>query len=90
MSSLANKLSLESLGYRAMGVDVTEDELIVFLEDGREFRTPIEFFPKLARSSMEVRRNHRLIGPGVGIEWPDLDEHLSIKGIVLGLPVIDW
>lgn len=90
MNSLANKISLDSLDYRAIRVEVTENELIVFLEDGREIKTPIEFFPKLARAEMTVRKNYRLIGPGIGIEWPDLDEHLSVRGIVLGNHVVDW
>jgi len=87
MSSTAKTLEFD---FRAVNIEVTEDQLIVYLEDGREIRTPIDFFPKLLRASKEVRQNFRLIGPGIGIEWPDLDEHLSIEGIALGRKVIDW
>ena len=87
MNSSAQKIEYN---FRATKVQVTDDQLIVLLEDGREIRTPIEYFPKLARADMKTRKNLRIMGPGVGIEWPDLDEHLSVEGIVLGRPVVDW
>jgi len=87
MNSTAKNLELD---FRAVKVEVTEDQLIVYLEDGREIRTPLDFFPKLLRANDKERQNFRLIGPGIGIEWPDLDEHLSTEGIALGRKVIDW
>ena len=87
MSSTAEKSEFD---FRAVGVEVTEDQLVVTLEDGREIRSPLEFYPKLAKASLKARTNFRLIGPGIGIEWPDLDEHLSIEGIVLGRPPVNW
>ena len=75
---------------RAVNLIFSNDQLCVHLEDGREVRTPIEFFPKLAHADSKVRNNFRIFGQSTGIEWPDLNEHLSVEGIVLGKPVANW
>jgi Protein of unknown function (DUF2442) len=60
-----------------------EDEVLqVFLSDGREIRVPLEWFPKLRDASPEERAHWRLIGKGIGIHWPDLDEDLSLEGLL--------
>lgn len=68
----------------AEAVDVTfdKDMLQVRLSDGREVRVPLEWFPKLRDASAEERANWRLIGKGVGIHWPDIDEDLSVSGLL--------
>ncbi len=68
----------------AMAVDVTfdRDMLQVRLSDGREVRVPLEWFPKLRDATPEQRSNWRLIGKGVGIHWPDIDEDLSVSGLL--------
>ena len=67
-----------------VAVDVTfdKDVLQVRLSDGREVRVPLEWFPKLRDASVEQRANWRLIGNGVGIHWPDIDEDLSVSGLL--------
>jgi hypothetical protein len=62
---------------RATKLEFVDDQLCLYLEDGREIRTPVEFFPKLAHADPRVRNNFRIFGQGTGIEWPDLNEHLS-------------
>lgn len=52
---------------------------------GRSLSVPIEWFPRLRDATPEQRNHCRLIGPGTGIHWPDLDEDISIAGL-LGLP----
>ncbi len=68
----------------ALAVDVAFDRemLQVRLSDGREVRVPLEWFPKLRDASAEQRSNWRLVGKGVGIHWPDLDEDLSVAGLM--------
>ncbi len=83
MNSLA-KNKIENLEYRATGLYFTEDCLCLLLSDGREIRVPFEFYPKLKKASKQQRENFEIIGLGTGIHWPDLDEDLSVKGIVLG------
>ena len=87
MSSTAEKSEFD---FRAIRVELTDDQLCVTLNDGREIRNPLEFYPKLARAEKKIRNNFRLMAQGIGIEWPDLNEHLSIEGIVLGRRPIDW
>jgi Protein of unknown function (DUF2442) len=64
------------------GISFEGDVLQVFLSDGREIRVPLEWFPKLRDASPEQRQNWRLIGKGVGIHWPDLDEDISLEGLL--------
>lgn len=56
----------------------------VVLEDGRELSIPIAWFPRLREASMAQRRNWRLIGRGEGIHWPDVDEDISVRGLLAG------
>lgn len=69
---------------RAMDVDVTDDELIVQLEDGRTLAVPLVWFPRLLHGTRRERARWRLIGRGVGIHWPLLDEDLSVDGLLAG------
>ena len=70
----------------AIGLEVTEDELIVSLADGRKLSVPIAWYPRLANATPEQRRNWEIIGPGVGFHWRDVDEDLSVEGMLLGAP----
>lgn len=87
MSSTAEKSEFD---FRVIRIEITEDQLCVTLNDGREIRSPLEFYPKLARAEKKMRNNFRIMAQGIGVEWPDLDEQLSIEGIVLGRRPIDW
>jgi hypothetical protein len=68
----------------AMASDVWFDSHLmhVRLLDGREINVPIEWFPKLRSATEEQRKKWRLIGKGVGIHWEDLDEDISIAGLL--------
>ncbi|KAA0227162.1 DUF2442 domain-containing protein [candidate division KSB1 bacterium] len=71
---------------KAQNVMVTEDSLTVDLTDGRTISVPLAWYPRLLHGKPEERSNWRLIGKGEGIHWPDLDEDLSIEGLMLGRP----
>ena len=49
---------------------------------GRAVSVPLEWYPKLRQATIEQRENWRLIGKGVGVHWPDLDEDLSVEGLL--------
>ena len=68
---------------RALRVEILEGELVVHLEDGRTVCVPLEWFPKLRDASIEALGNWRLVGRGVGIHWPMLDEDLSVRGLLV-------
>jgi len=65
---------------------VTSKTLEVVLRDGRTLSVPLEWYPRLAHGSRTERQRWRLIGEGIGIHWPDLDEDISIAGLLAGLP----
>ncbi len=71
---------------RAENVKVTEDTLTVDLSDGRTIAVPLEWFPRLLSATPEERNNWRLIGRGHGIHWEDIDEDISVEGLLVGKP----
>ena len=70
----------------AQEVSVTEDTLKAELEDGRAISVPLAWYPRLVPATQEERDNWELIGEGQGIRWPDLDEDLSVEGLIAGRP----
>jgi Protein of unknown function (DUF2442) len=67
---------------RARSVEFTATELVVTLFDGRKIATPLAWYPQLQKAST-VARAHYEIMP-MGIHWPDIDEDLSIAGMLKG------
>ena len=65
-------------------VAVTEDTLTADLSDGRTISVPLAWYPRLVHAAPKERRNWRLIGGGAGIHWPDLDEDVSVEGLLAG------
>jgi len=71
---------------RAQEVQVTDEELIVALEDGRTISVPLAWFPRLLHGTPEERANWRFIGNGEGIHWPELDEDIEVAHLLAGIP----
>ena len=65
---------------------VTEDDLTVYLADGRRIAVPLAWYPRLLHASAVERQHWQLLGEGYAIEWPDLDEHIGIEGLLAGRP----
>lgn len=65
-------------------VTVSQDTLTVELSDGRTLSVPLAWFPRLAHASSAERKHWRLIGRGVGIHWEDIDEDISVEGLLAG------
>ncbi len=68
----------------AVSATVTKDTLSVDLSDGRTISVPLSWFPRLVHATVAERSNCRLIGKGHGVHWPDIDEDISIEGLVAG------
>jgi len=68
----------------AAAVDVTTDEsaLHVRLADGRELSVPLEWLRRVRDAAPEQRRKWRFIGRGQGIHWADVDEDISVAGLL--------
>lgn len=71
---------------RAQDVRVTADELEVSLTDGRRIAVPLVWYPRLLHATAAQRGNWQLLGDGEGIHWPDVDEDLSVEGLLRGSP----
>jgi hypothetical protein len=71
---------------RAVTVSISEDTLSVDLEDGRTVAVPLSWYPRLLHANETERLHWALIGDGEGINWPDLDEDISIDGLLSGYP----
>jgi hypothetical protein len=67
---------------RAVEVHCTDDVLRGRLADGRELSVPLEWFPRLRSASAAARAEYRLVGGGIGIHWPQLDEDLAVAGLL--------
>jgi hypothetical protein len=70
---------------RARAVDFVADRLVVHLEDGRSLTVPLEWFPRLRDATADQRRKYEIIGRGIGIHWPEVDEDISVPRL-FGLP----
>lgn len=79
MSSSAARIPVDPL---AVDVTCTATEVRVRLADGREISAPLEWFPRLRDGTPEQRRQWRLIGGGIGVHWPELDEDISVAGLL--------
>ena len=70
----------------AGGIAVTDDTLTADLSDGRTISVPLAWYPRLMHASKQERDNWELIAGGAGIHWPDLDEDISVEGLLAGRP----
>lgn len=77
MNTLADKI--EAL---AIDVSFTEDALRVVLADGREVSAPLQWFPRLLHATTEERGRWELIGDGIGIHWPLVDEDVEVESLL--------
>ncbi|MBU0567998.1 DUF2442 domain-containing protein [bacterium] len=68
----------------ALSITIRGERLMVDLSDGRSIVVPLEWYPRLVHGSLKERNNWQLLGDGYAIEWPDLDEHIGIEGLLAG------
>lgn len=79
-------LPIEIQTAHARDVNITDDALIVELEDGRSISIPLAWYPRLLHGQESERANWYLIGKGEGIHWPELDEDIKVEHLLLGRP----
>jgi hypothetical protein len=80
MSSLA----AENRDARAQAVSVSDDSLSVDLVDGRTIIVPLVWYPRLWNATAEERAHFEIIGDGAYIHWPEVDEDLTVEGLLAG------
>jgi hypothetical protein len=69
---------------RVAEVIVRRGSFAVVLADGRTIVVPVAWYPRLMYGTVRERKNWRLLGDGYAIEWPELDEHISVEGLLAG------
>lgn len=74
---------------RAMAIVCSDDELRVSLTDGRTLSVPIAWFPRLAHASPSERAEYELLGDCKGTHWPQVDEDISVAGLLVGQPSVE-
>lgn len=67
---------------------VTEDSIIAELTDGRTISVPLAWSWRLSDATAEQRNNFEIIGDGEGVHWPDIDEDISVRGMLSGVPAL--
>lgn len=71
---------------RILTIEVTDDEIAARLVDGRRISVPLVWSWRLANATPEQRKNYEIVGSGEGVHWPDVDEDISARGMLQGVP----
>ena len=71
---------------RIVDIRVTDDSIVAQLADGRSISVPLLWSWRLSDATPEQRGNFEIIGNGLGVHWPDIDEEISATGMLYGIP----
>ncbi len=71
---------------RIVALEVTEDAVTAQLADGRTVSVPLAWSWRLANATPAQRKRFKIIGAGEGVHWPDIDEDISARGMLQGVP----
>lgn len=67
-------------------IEISDSEITAFLTDGRKISVPLAWSWRLSEATSKQRQNYEIIGDGQGVHWPDIDEDISIEGMLFGIP----
>jgi len=79
-------IAVKQIEPKLLDVQVSEEEIIAFLADGRTVTVPLVWSWRLSEASQKERENFQIMGDGQGIHWPDVDEDISVEGMLGGVP----
>lgn len=71
---------------RVRAVEVTDKAITAHLIDGRTISVPLAWSWRLSDATPEQRRNYSILGDGQGVHWPEIDEDISVRGLLEGVP----
>ncbi|MBI2999225.1 MAG: DUF2442 domain-containing protein [Deltaproteobacteria bacterium] len=77
---------MASRDLRIQEVRVTAEEIIAHLADGRVISMPLAWSWRLSEATPAQRAHFRLVGTGQGVHWPEIDEDISVEGMLHGIP----
>lgn len=80
MSTLV--IDVESV--RAQSIEIDQESLKVNLVEGRTIIVPLAWYPRLWYATSAERSHYEIIGDGMYLHWPDVDEDLSVAGVLAG------
>lgn len=66
------------------GVNFDGADVVFLLVDGRKLSVPLDWYPRLLYGTGRERSNWQLLGDGYAVEWPGLDEHIGVEGLLAG------
>lgn len=69
----------------AMRLHFDQDTMWVDLADGRQLGVPLTYFPRLLKATPAQRDDYTISGGGTGLHWDDLDEDISVAGLLMGI-----
>ncbi len=71
---------------RIKGIKITQDKITAYLVDGRIISVPLAWSWRLSEATPRQRAHYEIIGDGEGVHWPDVDEDISVEGMLYGIP----
>lgn len=71
---------------RIKSIKVNEETITAHLQDGRTISVPLAWSWRLSEATEKQRRNFEIVGDGIGVHWPDIDEDISAEGMLSGIP----
>lgn len=75
-----------SIEPRIKNIEVNKETITAHLEDGRTISVPLVWSWRLSEATQQQRSNFEIIGDGIGVHWPDIDEDISAEGMLYGIP----
>jgi hypothetical protein len=79
-------IALQIQEVRIKDISVTKDAITAQLMDGRTISVPLAWSWRLSEATVKQRANWEIIGDGYGVHWPDIDEDISVEGMLYGIP----
>jgi hypothetical protein len=71
---------------RIRDLSVSDDTIAATLVDGRTISVPLSWSWRLSDATPEQRLKYEILGSGEGVRWPDIDEDISVAGMLFGMP----
>lgn len=78
-------MNTSAIDVRAKKIWIDDENLWLLLADGRQLAVPLVYFPRLLKATPEQRQRFETSGDGMGIHWEELDEDISVEGLLLGI-----
>ncbi len=71
---------------RIVSLDITADSIVAQLADGRVISVPLAWSWRLSQATPAQRKHFEILGTGEGVHWPEIDEDISARGMLQGMP----